>query len=149
MTTESSADESLYGDGRGNSDRKVDWLLALLVNMVDTNLDFRVGVTLTVRGAVVTGQLISATRYFELFASKFGEGFQNEETGKGIAGVFQEYGAEARAAAARNTSELGFVHLVNTQHLSPGAPGLPTASDGILWRGRLSEVSGFMLGTIS
>jgi hypothetical protein len=41
-----------------------------------------------------------------------------------------------------------FIHLSNAHFFTPGQTPIPSTSDGVFWRCRLSDVSGFHLGVL-
>ena len=86
-----------------------------------------VGVTATVGGVSLTGELISMTEYIELM------GFNPES-----ARVFLE--SYDSAGVPR------FFHMKNARLIS-GTILVPT-NMGMLWRGRISDVSGFSMGAL-
>lgn len=135
-----------------------DWLLQVLVAMVD-RAQMPIPVTLTVAGCLVSGQLASARQYHE--------GFLNRLTGEILVSLPRrereriredleaqikawEYGEEEEEEEEEESEEVPeptFIHLQNAGFLTTaGAP--VTGGEGVWWRGRLSQVDGFVLGVI-
>lgn len=128
-----------------------DWFLQSLLNMVN-GTDMEIGVTLTVGGFLVSGTMMSGHKYFELFGRDFASGClagADAEVINSVASSFARHGTMYTEARANETPlpEPGFVHLRDAKLWGLKGETLPTDT-GMLWRGRLSEVSGFVLGTI-
>jgi hypothetical protein len=140
---------------------ELDWnepddVLARYVETVNQALEPVSGgsaVTLTVRGVVITGELIPNWQWFDEVAQLPGghdaSCFELASALKEHARVTSE-AAQARSAGAELTDEqraaLGtrtaYIHLKNVRLLTP-APGGHRAH---YWRGRLSDVSGWSIG---
>ncbi|PLS18486.1 gas vesicle protein GvpU [Bacillus sp. M6-12] len=102
--------------------------------------DFSLDITLNVKGAVITGTMISAKEYFNTLSETFDDG--NE-----VAQMLSEQLEKAGEAAQINNSEAQFLHMKETKVYCGDSK--PTPSKGkILWRGKLSEIDGFFLGRI-
>lgn len=118
-----------------------DDVLAMYVKAANKH-DFSLAITLNVNGALVTGTTISAQSYFE----KVSENFQD---GNDVAQSLSEQLQGASESAANSSDEeANFIHLQEAQVYCGDSN--PTPSKGkFLWRGKLSEVEGFFLGTIA
>ncbi|PZE19731.1 gas vesicle protein GvpU [Paenibacillus xerothermodurans] len=102
--------------------------------------DFSLDITLNVKGAVVSGTMISAKEYFSTLSEAF-------EDGNDIAQFLSEQLGSAGQAAQANDAEANFIHMKETKVYCGDSK--PTPSKGkILWRGKLSEIDGFFLGKI-
>ena len=125
-----------------------DWFLQDIIRLVDLGLSM--GITLTVGGTVISGQLISGKVYFEKIATLVRGGSTNlgGDTLSAIGDSFERYTAiyDKPDDADENwrSSLATYIHLERARHYIPGQHGMP--GDGTLWRGRLAEVSGFSLG---
>lgn len=126
--------------------RNVDNFLQSLVNVVnDDEVEF--GVTLQVGGATISGTMVSFKKYFATFADNFAgawPGDGREEVRQGIMNL----GASPEAPddgteVWKNPAQ--FVHLKDAQVFTADS-SFPTG--GTLWRGKLSAVDGFSLGTL-
>lgn len=104
--------------------------------------DFSLDITLNVKGAVVTGTLVSAKEYFDSLSETF-------EDGSDIAQKLSEELAKAGESVQESQSpEAHFIHLKNAKVYCGDSK--PTPSKGkIMWRGKLNEIDGFFLGKIS
>ncbi|KMK95800.1 gas vesicle accessory protein GvpU [Rossellomorea marisflavi] len=104
--------------------------------------DFSLDITLNLKGAVVTGTMISATEYFSTLSEAFEEGSEVAQK------VSEELSGAGEAVEENQPSEANFIHLKNAKVYCGDSK--PTPSKGkILWRGKLSEIDGFFLGKIS
>ncbi|MCA1065568.1 gas vesicle accessory protein GvpU [Rossellomorea sp. AcN35-11] len=103
---------------------------------------FSLDITLNVKGAVITGTLVSAKEYFDSLSETF-------EDGSEVAQRLSEELTKASESVEENlSSEAHFIHLKNTKVYCGDSK--PTPSKGkIMWRGKLSDVDGFFLGKIS
>lgn len=120
---------------------ETDWFLAKLVNTVNKNTDIGISITLNVRGQIVTGFLIGGATYFEEFSTQFADAYGTEEVRESIA----EY-KDLYTNSDEDSPPPQYIHLRDAQTLE-GKNLLPQGG-GTLWRGRLSEVSGFSLGQL-
>jgi hypothetical protein len=126
-----------------------DWFLQILVNLSNT-AGLGIGITLQVGGLLVSGTLSGGKEYFEAFSSDLASAFTQDGTGESIKETF------ARCGEVYESSEEGkgmqdrpsYIHLRDARFFFPGSKPIPT-DKGIWWRGRISEVSGFVLGALS
>jgi hypothetical protein len=103
--------------------------------------DFSLDITLNVKGAVITGTMVSAKEYFNTLSEPF-------EDGNEIAQMLSEQlGMAGEAAQMNGESEAHFLHMKDTKVYCGDSK--PTPSKGkILWRGKINEIDGFFLGKI-
>jgi hypothetical protein len=122
-----------------------DWFLEMLVKIA--NSGDSMGITLQVGGFLVSGTLVGGAEYFEGFAKDFASTFKPEhaETMRQAVAEAAEPYKTARAVDLDLPAE--FIHLKNVQFFSHA--GSPVSSRGVWWRGRVCEVSGFILGSLS
>ncbi len=99
----------------------------------------------------MSGRLVSGKTYFEQFADIFVKGLNassedTEEIRKNYASMGAIFG---RKNDDDDTAQPlpQFLHLIDAQYVSPGQLGMPTNA-GLVWRGRISSVSGFSLGML-
>lgn len=146
----SSPDDTATTDTRSTSFSEQDWFLQDLVNLANKT-DTSIGITLTVGGALVSGKLASGKEYFEEFGKRFARGFRNSSP-EDIASIEESYARYGEIY--RDTTESdkpaaipSYIHLKDV-HIYFG-PNIPIPSeDGNWWRGRISEVQGFVLGSL-
>ena len=134
-----------------------DRFLLTLVNIVDTDGELEIGMTLHVSGVIVSGLLISGRRYFELLNEAVQPGGAQESAGlrealgDALTGVGESYGAyEFNAVTDPEQVALelfltSYIHMRNAEVHAPGGPGHLAP---VLWRGRLSHVSGWSVGVL-
>jgi hypothetical protein len=127
-----------------------DWFLQSLVNMVNAS-SFEFGVTLQVSGMLVSGYLVGGQKYFSGFASDFLAGIDNfeEETKQTIQSNFEAYGNVYKTPEeGQEVPPPQMIHLRDARFYNTAGNAIP-ANRGVWWRGRLSEVGGFILGNLS
>ncbi|WP_270180328.1 gas vesicle accessory protein GvpU [Alkalihalobacillus sp. CinArs1] len=104
--------------------------------------DFSLDITLNLKGAMVTGTLVSAGEYFSTLSESF------EDEGDVSQKLSEELTKAGEAVEGSSVKDAQFIHLKNARVYCGDTK--PTPSKGsILWRGKLTEVDGFFLGRIS
>jgi hypothetical protein len=123
-----------------------DWYLQRLVSLVEdpsmTKHKMSFAVTLLTNGALVSGQLIGAREYFELFDKEWVAALHLPE-GKSLFGTFIDeiYPENERPDAL----ERRYIHLKGARMFF-GTQQVPSGDEGVLWRGRLAAIAGFTVG---
>lgn len=123
----------------GNQTTAKDSILEYFV-VVANHKELTLDITLNVKGAIVTGTMISAREYFLMLSQTF-------EDGDDLAQMISEQ--LQKAGESGNTDEDGanFIHLKDAKIYCGDSK--PTPSKGtVLWRGKLSEIDGFCIGKI-
>ena len=148
MTEESDFQNEIL---RLQADHGTDWFLSSFVCLANDS-KLSVGITLLVKGALVSGKIIGGPRYFEELGKQFGAACgMNEEDSAAIWKPFADkyYSkTESEEGADVDTGhDPSFIHLENVR-IFQAATSLPTSQEGVLWRGRLAEVDGFILGQL-
>jgi hypothetical protein len=125
-----------------------DWFLQLLVNMANGGL--HLGLTLQVSGFLVSGELVGGRDYFDGMGEEFANGIHGLEDPGDIRGSFAALRDQYYPEKADTTKKPGpmFIHLKNARFFNTAGNPIP-GNRGVWWRGRLSEVSGFILGGLS
>lgn len=130
--------------------RAADWFLQLLVTWTDS-LPIKFGITLNVGGFLVSGDLISGAEYFKGFASDFSGGLAgNPETAEAFRKTITRLGEETYKADGKDAEHQrlpSYIHLKDARFFSTTGNPIP-GNRGVWWRGRISEVSGFILGSL-
>jgi len=130
---------------------EADHFLRFLVTVMD-NTDFEVGVTLNVGGLLVSGLLVGYDKYVEGVVSQLRGAGGDKEANMFVEEIFRRYaevynsddqGGDPTPEPAMDTD---YIHLGEARFFTPGSAPLPV--EGVWWRGRLSEVQGFTLGTL-
>ena len=127
-----------------------DWFLQSLVRMANES-SLEIGITLQVSGMLVSGNLVSGKQYFEGFANDFASPFANDpETASAIKDSFgaygEIYGQPKEGEPDRPAPQ--FVHLKDARFFNTAGNPIP-GNRGVWWRGRICEVGGFSLGSLS
>jgi hypothetical protein len=118
-----------------------DNILQTFLHAANTH-DFSLDITFTVKGAVISGTMISAKNYFAKLSETFEEG---NVVAKELSGQLAK---ASQAIKHDHTSKGQYVHLENVKVYIGDSKPTPSTGD-ILWRGKLSEIDGFFLGRIS
>lgn len=129
---------------------EADWFLQSLVSMANQS-NIEIGITLQVSGMLVSGSLVSGKQYFEGFANDFVTPFANDpETANAIKDSFGAYGEiySQPKEGEPDRPAPQFVHLKNARFFNTAGNPIP-GNKGVWWRGRICEVGGFTLGSLS
>lgn len=127
-----------------------DWFLQNLVSMIN-NGTFGISISLHVAGFVVSGTLISGKQYFTELGAYVGNALSYSPE---MAAVFQEYFAQPATLiydqneAQRPLGPPTFIHLKDARFFRSGSQ-TPFPEQGVLWRGKLVDVAGFFIGSMS
>ncbi len=121
-----------------------DMLLRLFAKMAqETKIEM--GITLTVRGLVVSGLLVGRDRWLDHFTELIS---QAGEVASGIGTGLQEaYRQSDLQRSSGDDVEYGYLHLLNAKYFLGGQETVP-GSGSVIWRGRISEVSGWSIGSV-
>ncbi|WP_432496331.1 hypothetical protein [Kineococcus gypseus] len=115
-----------------------DAVLELLAAMADRGMVL--DITLFAGGQVVSGTLVGRDRWLEHFQQRAARG------GAGGTRIAEQVQALLRAADQRRGGDEGsrdYLHILNAQ-----VDGTQRIAEGLLWRGRISEVAGWSLGSL-
>ncbi len=136
-------EDTSEGNGGWAVEGRDDDLLAQLVAFAGIGLS--VGVTLTVGGSVITGNLCNGKEYIEhIRDSIVGAG------GDDLQAFLEPYFADRLAIYddQPDVIRIAYVHLRDAVIFNGAQRGIPT-NRGVFWRGRLDAIDGWCLGTIS
>jgi hypothetical protein len=117
-----------------------DGALAMLVGLVNDDIMTGIGVTLAVPGGIVGGLLISYSAWMDA----------NAEIAEAISPFFtalKDHMNAAKPATDLPPRPIHFIHLCDARYWTPGSTISLPSPGGMLWRGRLAQVSGWSLGT--
>jgi hypothetical protein len=133
-----------------------DSVLALLVDVINRTGGLEVGVTLHVSGTLVSGSLVSGRAYFDLVHERVvGDGEDEGGVRAALGGVFERFSESYRdREGTRDDDEdppapfrrTVYVHLRDAKVYAPGTEGTIGVD---LWRGRLTHLSGWSMGTLA
>jgi hypothetical protein len=125
-----------------------DWFIQSLVNIANVApLSF--GVTFQVSGLLVSGYLVSGKAYFEAVGQQIIGGLAQNAA---LAGQMRKMFATFESAYPSDPAQAErpvpqFVHLQNARFYSTDGTPVP-ANEGVWWRGRISEISGIVIGIL-
>ncbi len=133
-----------------------DWLLEDLVNQAN-HAAIGFPVTLTIGALCLTGVLIGVEQYFTEYAGLHEQLFRDIDAEAGAAAreryleacrsVIAEMQAEKQEREKGSTPRRPrYLHVRDAQIVTPS--GNIPREGGLLWRGRISQVSGFILGAL-
>ena len=125
-----------------------DWFIQSLVNVANVApLNF--GVTLQVSGLLVSGYLVSGKAYFEAVGQQIVSGVaQNAELADQMRMMFATFeSAYPNDPGQKDRPVPQFVHLQNARFYSTDGTPVPSNA-GVWWRGRISEISGIVIGIL-
>lgn len=126
--------------------RSQDQLLQWLVEHTNINVGNEHRITLTVGGCLVSGVLISSHAFFEGIADQFASGFDAADgTADQIRSSLLDWKVTPNEDGEKNVVPQ-FIHLRNAEVFTSN--GRPILSGGSLWRGKISSVDGFNLGSL-
>ena len=128
-----------------NIDR--DWLLQHLVTHANRTQDFTIPITLWVGGGMISGMLVSGSKFFDVYTEEIVKGVK-EEGKDATRKFFREMGGvyyEPSDSPAHNTA---YIHLLDAKFWSPSGQIPSSKHSGPAWRGRLSQITGYSLGQL-
>ncbi|WP_412498242.1 gas vesicle accessory protein GvpU [Vibrio furnissii] len=122
-----------------------DWFIQNLVYLANRRIGL--GVTLTLGGQIVTGQLISGQRYFELLKEQFSNLSDVDEINELMSFFFDNQMKVYDNPESIGSEKTSYIHLENAKVI--GAQGSIPTNDTFLWRGKISSISGISVGSLS
>ena len=126
----------------------VDWFLQYLVGLVDDTQELSLDVTLQVGGLLVSGHLVNEKAYFEAFADKIAAtSVLGSEDRTKVREIFVALGSGFPHEAGDRVPSQQFIHLNNARFFNTSGDPV-SAAQGVLWRGHISEVKGFTMGSL-
>ena len=109
------------------------------------------GITLNVKGLIITGFIISQKTYFDALITGLGEVSQDNELKTSLQhflGELKDKLVSERQTKTANSEQPvlpKLIHLRNVKIYPSEGRGMPTYGDA-LWRGKIDAVDGFTLG---
>ncbi|WP_410001495.1 gas vesicle accessory protein GvpU [Rhizobium leguminosarum] len=123
----------------------IDWLLQDLVSLANRT-GMTIGITLHIGGSIISGLLIGGGQYFRQFAETFAAGFPEGDFASGMRSAYERH---AKLYEDTDDDSLpSYIHLADARVFEPSGRSIPSES-GTLWRGRISSVAGFHIGSLS
>lgn len=142
--------------------QRSDWFLEQFVALFN-EINASVGITLTVGGVIITGQIVTPTTYFNEMAKQMEEALNRIGASNGSnalgdfirsCGAGEPMSREERAATMDSALKEGvlpieggqraYIHLMNASIYNPATN--TRALEKATWRVRISAVDGFLLG---
>jgi len=141
-------DKSRAGTQEGDAE-EADWFLQHLVDTVNRT-DLEIPITVQVAGVFVSGILVGGKRYFEGFGDDVAAGLADDTQSAemlrdAFAGLGKMYDDEESVAAIYSPR---YIHLRDARFFGTASSPPVPSNKGVWWRGRLSHVGGFVLGTL-
>lgn len=126
-----------------------DWFIQQLVNIATVS-PVSFGVTLQVSGLLVSGYLVSGKAYFAAIGEQVVRGFQQDAA---LADQMRKMFATFESAYPNEPGQGDrpvpqFIHLQNARFYSTDGSPVP-GNEGVWWRGRISEISGIVVGILN
>jgi hypothetical protein len=129
-----------------NAPRK-DWFLQFLVNIANKS-QFQLGITLNVGGFLVSGTLAGVKQYFAGFGADFAASFDAGIGSEEIKETFRKIGDECSCVSKAEPAESpSYIHLKDARFFDAQGNSIQ-GNSSLWWRGRISEVQGFVPGTL-
>lgn len=127
-----------------------DWMLRYLVNLANQQ-GLQMGITLQVDGMLVSGILVGGQTYFEGITQNISEAMGASEETKSIPELFQRINkaVQTEAGADKPMPPPAYIHLKNTYFFNTANDTPIPNGEGVWWRGKLAQVSGFFFGNLS
>lgn len=128
--------------------RTSDWMIQWFTEFVTTkegSVSIELPLTLTVGGNLISGKLISEAAYFDQLATDFSSAIP--ESSREAARELIKHLQPAPAAENEAPTPRQFLHMRDAQVFTDASK--PIVGQGVLWRGKISSVEGFSLGTIT
>lgn len=120
--------------------------LQQFVDMANT-MKLSMGMTLNIGGNVITGTLIGIDEYFEMLGAQLKDALERMSGESLDEAPFSRKDDTDEDESDNDFIATRFIHLKGAHIMDAAGNRLPSG-DGILWRGRLSEVTGFVFGHI-
>ena len=128
---------------------KEDFFLQTLVNIVNTT-PFTIGITLNVGGLLISGELFSGKYYFEESGAQIASSLKDlglpKPTHEKIKKSIAKFGSVYNKKPKEIESPV-YIHLTNAKFITATGKSIPDYQN-VIWRGRISEVQGFILGSL-
>lgn len=135
--------------------RSVDRTLNVI--LLAAERDMQMALTVSVAGGVVSGTLISTSAYYRTLADQFASAEGGTDMDELFAEAFRGIIDDARRASKAAHDEwadgagrepaLEYLHMTDARYVS-GSAFLPHGRQGVLWRCRAADVSGWSLGDL-
>lgn len=123
-----------------------DWFLGELIGLANQSLE--IPITLTIGGALVSGRLISGERYFRELGNSLTKGIEDEGLSESLNSMMEGFAKEYESTKQNYADRpMRFIHINEAKWVYLNGK-IPT-DKGPLWRGKISSIDGFFIGTLS
>lgn len=129
----------------------------LNVILLAAERDMQMAMTVSAGGGVVSGTLVSTSAYYRTLADQFASAEGGTDMDELFAEAFRGIIDDARRASKAALGEwadgagrepaLEYLHMTDARYVS-GSAFLPHGRQGVLWRCRAADVSGWSLGDL-
>ena len=123
-------------------DQNADWLLENFVQAANVSTT-NIGITLITHGYLVSGVIIGGKEYFEIMA----EYSTDQITKDAFKSLGEDLYGNKKREENSETKPPTFIHLKDAKFYSTSGQPVP-ANAGVIWRGRINQISGFTVGTL-
>ena len=127
-----------------------DWMLRYLADQANLN-DLRMSITLQLDGMLVSGILVGGQTYFNGITHDISAALDSSDESKAVANLFERVNQVVQASTNRDVPPPtpAYIHLKDARFFQPASARPIPDGQGVWWRGRLSQVSGFFFGSLS
>jgi hypothetical protein len=129
----------MENDSKWRQTEPADFFLELVLALAEEE-DKEIPVTLTVKGLVISGFIVSQKAYTDSFANG---SFKTTVLKLKESGQLDFLDDEAEPS---EPGKYEYIHLKNAKIYAPGQHRFP--ADGMLWRGRISSIDGYADGML-
>lgn len=128
--------------------QRPDWFLQTLIKMANRGIPM--DLTLQLSGFLVSGELCTDRDYIDGFAEEFAAPLAGSDNSEEIKSSFARFRDENLPEDTDSVPNPGpaYIHLKNARFFNTGGNPIP-GNRGVWWRGRLSQVGGFMIGRLN
>ncbi|MFF3752431.1 hypothetical protein ACFYYH_18545 [Streptomyces sp. NPDC002018] len=124
--------------------QEVDAHLEILLRLVASQPEASMAICLTMPGGIVAGHLVSPVAWADRWEKVVSEATARQERSELMAQLPHTVQDTLRQMGGEPDGRQSFIHLVDVTFMSvPAAPTTP------VWRGRVSDISGWSLGAPS
>jgi hypothetical protein len=127
-----------------------DGTLQILVNLINSNPEFQIGLTLQMGGFLVSGKLIAGDDYFDRLGALMASGMPGTdvENNRLVHDSIKMLGNKYSEQRKDETIERGVTTYIHLMDCTFGDAQFRSTFKA-LWRGRISEVAGFFIGELA
>ena len=132
-----------------NSFKSVEPILDFFISMSNKNTEKSAmfGITLTVGGTLISGDIISGSQYFDKLSKQFHDGYKLENNTKADETFKLMFNSFKKTNEIKEELEINHIHLDNIRIYQSSNQPIPN-HDGVLWRGKVSDIQGFTFGKL-